>query len=146
MIPCKCSTKLCMFCSTGLSFSKVKWLTLQAKQFNIQLKEFPNPLIIFSTFLRLCKIVSLYGDWSLTFSPVSTSHTWLNRNTQWMNQDNWAFSKANWLLSLCLGRHRFTSSGLVLFKGLSMVGILSFFSVDLHCIFPCTIERNAFFI
>lgn len=56
---------------------------------------------------------SLSSHLSCVFSAVSTSHTWLNRNTLWMNQDNWAFSKANRLVSLSSGRRKFTSSGLV---------------------------------
>lgn len=60
--------------------------------------------------------ISLSSHLSCVFSAVSTSHTWLNRNTLWMNQDNWAFSKANSLVSLSACWRKFTSRGLVSLK------------------------------
>lgn len=50
----------------------------------------------FLTVLKECakSNISLSCYLSCVFSAVSTSHTWLHRNTMWMNQDNWAFSKA----------------------------------------------------
>lgn len=107
------------FSCLWLALSRVKWLASQAKHVDSKPEiPTPRPLAFYLSFLTVFKEcakrnISLSSHLSCVFSAVSTSHTWLNRNTLWMNQDNWAFSKTNRLVSPSSGWMKFTSSGLV---------------------------------